>query len=139
MRVQTCKVHTCTLVASVLTSPFHSRSPRSLHSWQEGFQVVIPTHSHTHPSLSPSSCTRGAPTKISKTHCFVLPVPLLTRDASRKHGQGLARMMLGHLVFMPLIVALCFPVHIHSAVCPLTRGVQTLGKGQRGKIAEKAD
>lgn len=47
-----------------------------------------------------------------------------------KDGAGLA-------VFMPLDTALCFPVHVQGVVFPLTLGVQELGQGQQGKIAEK--
>lgn len=64
---------------------------------------------------------------------------LLTGDASRTHGQGLATTVLGWLVFTPLTIALCFPVHVRGAVFSLTLGVQALGEGQQGKIAEKAD
>ena len=105
--VQTCKVDICPLTASRVISSFQPRSPLSVHSWQRGFQLVIPIRSHAH--LSPSSYTGGAPTKISKTLALSSPMCLLTRDASKTHGQRLARMVLGWLVFMPPTIALVPP------------------------------
>lgn len=40
-------------------------------------------------------------------------------------------------VFMPLNIALCFFVHVRGAVFLLTLGIQELGQGQQGKIADK--
>ena len=133
--VQTCKVDVCPLAASMVISSYQPRSPLSVHSWQRGFQVVIPIRSHSH--LSPSSYTGGAPTKISKILALSSPMSLLTRDASKTHGQRLARMVLGWLVFMPPTIALCLPIHVRGALFPLTQGVEALGEGEWGKIAEK--
>lgn len=96
---------------------------------------------HAHPQPCPS-LTLLPPTLeecISKTLALPSLVSLLIRDASRTHAQGLAMRVLGWLVFMPLTIALCFPIHIRGAVFPLALGVQALGEGQWGKIAEKAD